>query len=91
MIVIAQLKTDKAPREYSFTGHGENDPEKVKALFESTHPGSKFESIKTPGLDRATGRVYVEGNAPEYAAVSHTINAHDAGLVPAEKKEAAAQ
>ena len=87
MTILAKLKGDKEARKISFTGHGETTEEGVRRVFEQTHPEGKFVKIVTPGLDRGTGRVLdpskgERSTAPE-EAISHTINAHDAGLVPA--------
>lgn len=57
MIILAKLPGDKEAREISFTGHGQTTDEKVREVFERTHPGGEFVKIVQPGLDRATGTI----------------------------------
>lgn len=65
MIVRAKLKGDKEPREINFTGHGQNDPAKVKEIFESINKGSEFIEIVEPGLNGATGHTFIPDSANE--------------------------
>lgn len=65
MIIRAKLKGDKEPREISFTGHGQNDPDKVKELFENANPGGEFIEIVEPGLNGATGHTFIPDNGNE--------------------------